>query len=104
MIRSFLSFLALCALAAGEPADWVLTARWVVTMDGSRRVIENGAVAVKGSRILAAGPAAEIAKQYQPKQRIDAPDAILAPGLINTHTHAPMALFRGIADDLRLQD
>src|SRR5687767_3575669 len=101
MIRSFLSFLAVCSLALAEPADWVLTARWVVTMDGTRRVIENGAVALQGSRILAAGPAADIEKQYQAKQRIDAPDSILAPGLINTHTHAPMALFRGIADDLR---
>ena len=104
MIRSFLSLFALSALALAEPADWVLTARWVVTMDGSRRIIENGAVAVRGERIVAAGPAAEVAKQYQAKQRIDAPDAILAPGLINTHTHAPMVLFRGIADDLVLQD
>ena len=94
----------LCGVAAAEPADWLLTARWVVTMDGSRRVIENGAVAVVGERIVAAGPVAELAKRYQPKQRIDAPDAILAPGLVNAHTHAPMALFRGIADDLRLQE
>ena len=104
MIRFFLSLLALCSVASAEPADWLVTARWVVTMDGGRRVIENGAVAIVGERIVAAGPASELAKQYQPKQRIDAPDSILAPGLINTHTHAPMALFRGIADDLRLQE
>jgi 5-methylthioadenosine/S-adenosylhomocysteine deaminase len=73
-------------------------------MDSARRVIENGAVAVAAGRIAAVGPASEIAKRYQPKERLDRPAAILAPGLINTHTHAPMSLFRGIADDLRLQD
>ena len=78
--------------------------RYVVTMDPQRRVIENGAVAIRGERIVAAGPKAEIERRYQARQRLDRPDAILAPGLINTHTHAAMSLFRGIADDLRLQD
>ena len=50
------------------------------------------------------GPAAEIDKRFQAKRRIDEPHALLIPGLINTHTHAPMALLRGIADDIRLQD
>lgn len=104
MIRSFCSlFLAAsCLLAA--PADLVITARYVVTMDGSRRVIENGAVAIVNERIVAVGTAAEINRQYQPKARLARPEAILTPGLINTHTHAPMTLFRGIADDLRLQE
>ncbi len=96
-------FLAACS-AAAEPADWIVSAGTVVTMDGSRRVIENGAAAIKGASILAVGPRAEIDRAYQPRQRIDRPTAILAPGLINTHTHAPMSLFRGIADDLRLQE
>ena len=73
-------------------------------MDAARRVIENGAVAIVKDRIVAVGPAAEINRQYQPKARLLRPDSILTPGLINTHTHAPMTLFRGIADDLRLQD
>ncbi|HJZ99314.1 MAG TPA: amidohydrolase family protein [Candidatus Solibacter sp.] len=67
-------------------------------------MIENGAVAIKGDRIAAVGAKADIDARYQPKQRLDRPDAILAPGLINTHTHAAMSLFRGIADDLRLQE
>ena len=50
------------------------------------------------------GTKAEIDARFQAKQRLDRPDAILAPGLINTHTHAAMSLFRGIADDLKLQD
>ncbi|MBI1789176.1 MAG: amidohydrolase family protein [Acidobacteria bacterium] len=73
-------------------------------MDPQRRVIENGAVAIRAGRILAAGAKAEIDRRYQPRQRLDRPQAILAPGLISTHTHAAMSLFRGIADDLRLQE
>src|SRR5262249_6937512 len=87
-----------------EPVDWIWSARYVITMDGSRRVIENGAVAIKGPRIVAVGPQAEIDKAYQPRHRQDRPQALIAPGLIDTHTHAAMSLFRGLADDLRLQE
>jgi 5-methylthioadenosine/S-adenosylhomocysteine deaminase len=73
-------------------------------MDTTRRLIENGAVAVKGDQIVAAGPRAEIEKTYSSKHHLDEPNAILTPGLINTHAHAPMSLLRGIADDLNLQD
>jgi 5-methylthioadenosine/S-adenosylhomocysteine deaminase len=101
MLRFFASLLFVSALSA---ADLVITARYVVTMDGSRRIVENGAVAIEKDRIVAVGPAAEILKTHGAKPRLHRPDAILAPGLINTHTHAPMTLLRGIADDLRLQD
>ena len=73
-------------------------------MDAQRRVIENGAIAVTGDHIVAVGTRAEIDRDYQATLRVDRPDAILAPGLINTHTHAAMSLFRGVADDLKLQD
>ncbi|HBY60603.1 MAG TPA: amidohydrolase [Solibacterales bacterium] len=98
----FFLFAALCG--AQQPADWIVTARFVVTMDPTRRVIENGAVAVGAGRILAVGPRTEIDRRYRAKQRLDRPESLLAPGLINTHTHAPMSLLRGIADDLRLQE
>jgi 5-methylthioadenosine/S-adenosylhomocysteine deaminase len=104
MFRLFVSFLLALAAARAEPADWIWTARYVVTMDAGRRVIQDGAVAIRAGRILAAGPRAEIERRYQARQRLDRPEAIIAPGLINTHAHAPMSLFRGIADDLRLQD
>jgi 5-methylthioadenosine/S-adenosylhomocysteine deaminase len=84
--------------------DAIWSARWVVTMDAQRRVIENGAVAIAGDHIVDVGTRAEIDRRYNAPQRLDRPDAILAPGLINTHTHAAMALFRGIADDMNLQD
>src|SRR5689334_3493463 len=100
----FFSFLFFALSLAAAPADWSWSARYVITMDGQRRVIENGAVAIQGDHILAVGTKAEIDAKYQAKQRLDRPDAILAPGLINTHTHAAMSLFRGIADDLKLQD
>ncbi|MEO8026070.1 MAG: amidohydrolase [Bryobacteraceae bacterium] len=103
MIRSFSLLLAFACALAAEPVDWIWSARWVVTMDAQHRVIENGAVAVRGERIVAVGTKARIDRDYQPKQRLDIP-GILTPGLINTHTHAAMSLFRGIADDLRLQD
>jgi 5-methylthioadenosine/S-adenosylhomocysteine deaminase len=103
-MRLFYSFLLFISALAGESADWIWTGRYVVTMDPQRRVIENGAIAIRGERILAAGPKSEIEQRYQARQRLDRPDAILAPGLIDTHTHAAMSLFRGIADDLRLQE
>ena len=103
MPRIFSFFLFVLALAA-EPADFIWSARYVITMDAQRHVIPNGAVAIKGDRILAVGTKSEIDARFQAKQRLDRPDAILAPGLINTHTHAAMSLFRGIADDLKLQD
>ena len=98
----FILLVACCASAASADAIW--SARYVITEDPAHRVIENGAVAIAGDRILAVGTRAEIDARYVAKQRIDRPDAILSPGLINTHTHAAMSLFRGIADDLRLQD
>jgi len=73
-------------------------------MDAQRRVIENGAVAVTGDHIVDVGARADIDRRYSARQRLDHADAILAPGLINTHTHAAMSLFRGIADDMNLQD
>ncbi|MCX7603620.1 MAG: amidohydrolase [Bryobacteraceae bacterium] len=72
-------------------------------MDAAGTVIEDGAVAVRGGRILAAGPRAEIERRYRARRRIARPDALLAPGLVNGHTHAPMSLLRGIADDVPLQ-
>src|ERR1700722_602891 len=91
------------ALAA-EPADWIWSARYVITENAQHRVIENGAVAIRGERIVGVGTKAEIDARFQTRQRLDRPDAILAPGLIDTHTHAAMSLFRGIADDMKLQD
>ena len=101
-----LIFLALtiCAVAGAAPCDLIVSGRYVVTMDAQRRLIPNGAIAVRGERIVGAGTKAEIDRAWQPKRRIDKPGSAIIPGLINTHTHAAMSLFRGIADDLKLDD
>ena len=104
MSRIFSCFFFCVWALAAEPADWIWSGRYVITMDAQRHVIQNGAVAIRADRIVGVGTKAEIDARFQPKQRLDRPDAILAPGLINTHTHAAMTLLRGVADDLNLQD
>ena len=73
-------------------------------MDKDRRVIEDGAVAIKDGKIALVGTRAAVTKNLRAKQIIDAKGKLIIPGLINTHTHVPMSLFRGIADDLDLQE
>lgn len=82
--------------------DLLITGATVVTMDAERRVIENGAVGVRGGEIVFVGKTAD-AKQGA-RQRVDVRGKVVVPGLVNTHTHVPMGLFRGIADDLDLQE
>jgi 5-methylthioadenosine/S-adenosylhomocysteine deaminase len=93
--------------AAGAPAmdapeTLLLTASWVVTMDAASTVLEDGAVAIDGGRIVAVGPAAELAAAHPAARRLDAAGKVLLPGLVNGHTHVPMTLLRGLADDLPL--
>jgi 5-methylthioadenosine/S-adenosylhomocysteine deaminase len=82
----------------------VVTNGIVVTMDGDGRVLSPGAVAIDGRDIVAGGSAAAIAAGYRARDSIDARGAVVMPGLINTHTHAPMVLYRGLADDRALMD
>ena len=82
----------------------VVTNATVVTMDAAGRVIANGAVAVDGSDIVGVDTADAIGRQFRGAETIDAAGQVVMPGLINTHTHAPMVLFRGLADDLSLMD
>src|SRR2546423_3488314 len=84
--------------------DLIIRGGTVVTMDGSRRVIENGGVAVKKGRIIAVADASEIDRKYVAREVVNAAGKVVIPGLINGHTHVPMTLFRGIADDLDLQE
>jgi 5-methylthioadenosine/S-adenosylhomocysteine deaminase len=87
-----------------EHVNWIWTARYVVTMDSTRRVIEDGAVAVMGERIVGVGKRVEIERRFTATRRFDLPKSLIAPGLVNTHTHAAMSLFRGIANDMPLED
>jgi 5-methylthioadenosine/S-adenosylhomocysteine deaminase len=92
------------AAFAKEKADLLVTGGTVVTMDAQRRVIEDGAVAVADDSIVAVGKSADLEEKYEAGKTIDAHGAIVMPGLINGHAHAAMSLFRGIADDLSLDD
>ncbi|HLB63924.1 MAG TPA: amidohydrolase family protein [Anaerolineales bacterium] len=83
--------------------DWILHNATVVTMDEGYRVLRDGAVAVEGDSISAVGPAKEILATYTAHELIDCRGSDLIPGLVNAHTHAPMTLLRGMADDLRLE-
>lgn len=105
--RAFAFSLASASLSpalAAEPCDWLLSAGTVVTMDAQRRIVPDGALAISGNKILAAGPRAELAARFKPRRTLARPNAILIPGLINTHAHCSMSLLRGVADDRRLQD
>jgi 5-methylthioadenosine/S-adenosylhomocysteine deaminase len=93
-----------CPRAPAERADLLIVGATVVTMDAERRVLSDGALAIRGDRIAALGPRAELERRYPAAPRLDARGRLLLPGLINAHTHAPMTLLRGLADDRALQD
>src|SRR5262245_62100544 len=88
----------------GQPVSMLVTGGTIVTMDAQNRVITDGAIAIDKDRIVEVGPAADVAGKYEAADRIDVHGQVILPGLINTHTHAPMVLFRGLADDLALMD
>lgn len=83
-------------------ADLILTNAIVLTMDEKFAHYEPGAVVVTGDSITAVGPDAEIRAAYSAKETLDCGGKVLMPGFVNAHTHVPMTLLRGLADDLRL--
>jgi 5-methylthioadenosine/S-adenosylhomocysteine deaminase len=87
-----------------QNVDLLVLGGTIVTMDQTRRVIEDGGIAVSTGRIVAIGPRAEIESRYTSRQKVVATGKVITPGLVNGHTHVPMVLFRGLADDLDLQE
>jgi len=85
-----------------EYADLLITGLWLQPTSRRQDCIKNGGVAVAGHRIIAVGQAGELAARYPQARRIHEEHGLIMPGLVNTHTHAPMACFRGLADDLPL--
>jgi len=98
------SLLSGIALAQKQNADLIVSGGIVVTMDGTRTIYQDGSVAVRGDSIVAVGPRGEIESKFQSVQVIDAHGALVLPGFINGHTHVPMTLFRGLHDDVTLND
>ncbi len=82
--------------------DLIIEAGWVVPVQPHGVVLENYAVVVSGDRISDVLPISESKKKYSAKKTVSRPDAVLLPGLVNAHTHNPMTLMRGVADDLPL--
>jgi 5-methylthioadenosine/S-adenosylhomocysteine deaminase len=85
-----------------EKTDLLLINAHVLTMDEALTRYEPGAVAVRGDSIVAVGLQADLQKQFEAAEVVDCGGRVLMPGLINAHTHVPMTLLRGLADDLRL--
>jgi 5-methylthioadenosine/S-adenosylhomocysteine deaminase len=98
------SLLAVSAQNAPRQVSLVVTGGIVVTMDAAGRIVPNGAVAIDGADIVAVDTAESIGRQFRGRDTIDASGQVVLPGLINTHTHAPMVLYRGLADDLALTE
>ncbi len=85
-----------------QKTDLILTNAHILAMDEALNQYPVGAIAIQGDSIVAVGDASEIAAKYTAKETIDCAGAVLMPGLVNAHTHVPMTLLRGLADDLRL--
>lgn len=86
-----------------ESVDLAIEDALILTMDSTWQQYENGTVLIRDGQIIAVGPTEQLAGTYQAKKAISASGQVLLPGLINTHTHLAMTLFRGLADDLPLQ-
>jgi 5-methylthioadenosine/S-adenosylhomocysteine deaminase len=87
-----------------EKIDYIVLGDYVLTMNHALETIRDGAVAVKDGKISEVGESKTLLKKYDAKTVIGGTDRAVLPGLINTHTHAAMVYFRGLADDLPLKD
>ncbi len=97
----------LCSATFGQvrqDVDLIVSGGIVVTMDSGRAIVPDGSVVVRGDSIVAVGSRAEIERRYHGVKTIDARGRLVLPGLINGHTHVPMTLFRGLHDDVTLND
>src|SRR5713226_1093149 len=89
--------------------DLLITGGTIVTMDPSRRILEDGFIAVRADEIVAVGSGASASLRFAPKGidaklKIDARGKLILPGFINGHTHVPMTLLRGLRDDVTLEE
>ena len=103
-VSAFLAMVAGSSAQAPREVDLVVSGGTVVTVDPARRVLAPGSVAIDRGVIVGVGQAADIARGFKGRDAIDASGRVVLPGLINTHTHAPMVLYRGLGDDLALMD
>jgi 5-methylthioadenosine/S-adenosylhomocysteine deaminase len=107
-LRIAVTALALIALAAAQsprrPASLVIIGGTVITENAQHHILSPGAIAIDGADIVAVDRPDVIASRFLAAATIDAHEQIVLPGLVNTHTHAPMVMYRGLADDLALME
>ncbi len=94
---------SLLNLREKRPADLLLTSGIILTLSPGSRPISEGALAIVDGRIVAVGAKAHVESLFEAAKTIDARGGLIMPGLVNSHTHAAMSLFRGLADDLPLK-
>jgi 5-methylthioadenosine/S-adenosylhomocysteine deaminase len=114
-LKYLVTLLAIGSLFSAVPAairpsnlvvnvDLLIVGGTIVTMNEQREIIEQGAIAITKGKIDLMGTRRIVTQNVRARQTIDATGKLIIPGLINTHTHVPMTLFRGISDDLDLND
>jgi 5-methylthioadenosine/S-adenosylhomocysteine deaminase len=107
-LLSLIVVVSAVAVVAAQPArrrvSLIVTGGTVLTQNANHRALAPGALAIDGTDIVDVDTPAAIAAKYQATDTIDARGQIVLPGLINTHSHAPMVMYRGLADDLALMD
>ncbi len=101
LLRSLASLSAFnnAEVKASKKVDLIVKNGIVLTMNGKKEILDNGVVVVKGNKIVEVGDK-KILKKYSSKKIIDADGGIIMPGMINTHTHISMSVFRSLADDV----
>ena len=87
-----------------KPADIIIRADHILTMDKDLNVVRDGAIVVADGKIVCVGPADEAARKYSAPENLGGAGTVAFPGLVNTHTHSPMVYFRGLADELPLRE
>ncbi len=87
---------------SGYNADLLISGRYLYLQDQDKTIVKDGAVAILQDTIIETGIGSELAAKYPGAERLATEHGLIMPGLINTHTHAAMACFRGLADDLSL--
>lgn len=87
-----------------KPVDCILCGDYILTMNENMDIILNGAIVISGNKIIDLGSKEIILKKYRSEKILDGSNRVLLPGFINTHTHAAMVYFRGLADDLPLKE
>jgi len=88
--------------AAPQAVDLIIEAGYVLPIEPHGVVLDDHAVAVRDGVIVAVLPISEAQGRFSANETVSRPDAVLMPGLVNAHTHNPMTLMRGMADDLPL--